>query len=96
MLQGSAKDKVVTRLKRIEGQIGGIRRMIENEQYCVEVLIQLSAATAALAKVGQAVLRGHMEVCVTAAFESGDADVRTQKINELMDVFGRYGRLASK
>lgn len=94
MLQGDEKKKVVARLRRIEGQVAAIGRMVEEEQYCVHVLTQISAAEAALAKVGSIVLAGHMECCVSAAFKTGSAKERQEKIEELMAIFRRYKGLS--
>lgn len=86
------KAKVVARLKRAEGQVAGIRRMIENDKYCVDVLLQVSAAQAALGRVGQIVLKQHIETCVTQALSSDDDGERRRTVDELMEVFARYGR----
>jgi CsoR family transcriptional regulator, copper-sensing transcriptional repressor len=90
------KKRVITRLKRIEGQIAGLRRMIESDTYCVDVLTQVSAAQGALGRVGEIVLGAHIETCVTGAFEHGGDEERRSAIEELMDVFARYGRLAGR
>ena len=83
--------RLLARLKRIEGQVAAIRRMVEADAYCVNVLTQVAAARGALAKVGEEVLQRHVETCVAAAFTHGDADARQEKIDELMDVFARDG-----
>ena len=85
------KKKIGTRLKRLEGQIAGLRRMIEEDKACVDVLLQISAAQGALGKVGQILLGHHMSHCVSEAFEYGDPEKREQYIEELLDVFERYG-----
>lgn len=89
----SAEDqrRLLARLKRIEGQVAAIRRMVEGEAYCVDVLTQVAAARGALAKVGEEVLQRHVETCVSAAFTHGDAAARQEKIDELIEVFARYG-----
>jgi DNA-binding FrmR family transcriptional regulator len=92
MLHGDEKRKMTARVRRIEGQVAAIGRMLEEEQYCVEVLTQIAAAEAALAKVGSIVLARHMECCVTEAFENGSAKDRREKIEELMEIFHRYTR----
>ena len=93
MLQGIDKSRVVARLKRVEGQIGALRRMIEEDQYCVDVLLQISAAQGALGKIGQLVLGAHVETCVAGAFEKGSKQDRRVAVDELMEVFGRYARI---
>jgi DNA-binding FrmR family transcriptional regulator len=92
MMNSEQKAKVIARLKRAEGQVAGIRRMIENDKYCVDVLLQVSAAQAALGGVGQIVLKQHIETCVTSALSSDDGGEKERTVAELMDVFARYGR----
>lgn len=96
MLAGAEKEKVLARLGRIEGQVGAIRRMIEEGQYCVDVLLQISAAQSALGQVGKIVLGAHMDTCVTEAFSRGNQRQRRAKIDELLDVFSRYGHLGAR
>lgn len=90
MPNDETKKKLGTRLKRVEGQIAGVRRMVEEDHYCVDILVQLSAAQAALAQIGKLVLTRHMNTCVRDAFASGSESEREKKIAELMDVFARY------
>lgn len=78
------------RLRRIEGQVGGLVRMVEEERYCVDILTQLRAVRAALRRVEEAVLREHVEHCVAQAIRSGDADEQKVKVDELLDVVGRF------
>jgi len=80
----------LARLRRIEGQVHGLVRMVEEERYCVELLTQLRAARAALKRVEDAVLREHVEHCVTAAIRSGDAAGQRAKVDELLDVLARF------
>ena len=65
--------------------------MMEEDKACVDILLQISAAQGALGKVGQILLGHHMSHCVSEAFEYGDAEKREQYIEELLDVFERYG-----
>ncbi|MEZ6091799.1 MAG: metal-sensitive transcriptional regulator, partial [Pirellulaceae bacterium] len=85
------KKKLNNRLRRVIGQVEAIGRMIENDEYCVDILMQLSAATGALDKVGQIVLKQHIQTCVSDAITSGNLDDRNAKIEELMKVFRKYG-----
>ena len=78
------------RLRRIEGQVGGLVRMVEQERYCVDILTQLRAARAALRRVEEAVLREHVEHCVAQAIRSGDPIEQKAKVDELLDVVGRF------
>ena len=92
MLDDDERAKVVARLKRIEGQVAAVRRMIESERYCVDVLLQVAAARGALDRVGRIVLESHVQTCVQSAMESGTEEERTEKLRELLQVFDRYGR----
>lgn len=96
MLQESQRSKVVARLNRVEGQVAAIRRMVEEEKYCVDILLQVAAARAALGKIGQIVLGSHIETCVADALAEGNERERREKIAELMEVFGRYSGLHGK
>lgn len=95
MLDDAARKKISTRLNRVRGQIEGIGRMVDNDAYCVDVLLQISAAQAALGKIGSLVLENHLETCVAQAFQSGDEEERQKKIEEMIDIFGKYGRMRS-
>ena len=80
------------RLSRIEGQVRGLARMVEEERYCIDILTQIAAVRAALRAVEDDILKDHVAHCVEHAIESGDADAQRQKIAELMEVFGRASR----
>ncbi len=84
---GHVKPDLLRRLKRIEGQVQGLSRMVENERYCVEILHQVRAVEAALHRVGSIILDQHLQTCVTDAFQSKDADGRRQKIAELTQLY---------
>jgi DNA-binding FrmR family transcriptional regulator len=79
------------RLRRIAGQVAGIQRMVEEDRYCVDVLLQIAAVRAALEQVGKRLLAAHVETCVADAFASGSARERRRKMDELLEVFGRFG-----
>ena len=91
MLSDDEKKKLNNRLRRVIGQVEAVGRMIEDEEYCVDILMQLSAATGALNKVGQIVLEQHIRTCVSDAIKSGNAKERDEKIEELMTVLRKYG-----
>ena len=82
----------LSRLRRIEGQVRGITRMVEEKRYCVDILTQLRAVRAALRKVEEGVLRQHVEHCVAGAFANPTSDPteRQEKIDELLQVIGRF------
>ncbi len=84
--------KLVARLSRIEGQVRGIARMVEEERYCIDIITQMQAIKSALRKVEEEILKDHAAHCVAHAIKSGDAKDQTQKFNELVELFGRYGR----
>ena len=92
MLTGDIQADVLRRLKRVEGQVSGIRRMVENGQYCVDILQQLAAVQGALTQTGRIVIANHLRTCVKQALESGDPDGSERVIGELEDVFARYLR----
>ena len=91
MLNDEAKAKARGRLRRIEGQVQGLQRMIEADAYCVDVLLQISAVQGALEQVQKLLLGRHIESCVADALRSGSKSERQQKIEELLDVFARFG-----
>ena len=78
------------RLRRIEGQVRGLVRMVEDERYCVDILTQIRAARAALKRVEEQVLRDHVEHCVAQAIRSGDQREQQAKVDELVGVLGRF------
>ncbi|MEZ5331090.1 MAG: metal-sensitive transcriptional regulator [Thermoanaerobaculia bacterium] len=92
----TTKNKLLQRLRRAEGQVTALSRMVEEEKDCVDVLTQIAAVRGALAKAGQLLLGQHLETCVRDAFASGDEAVRDRQVDELMDIFGRYGGLPTR
>lgn len=86
------RQSVLGRLKRIEGQVGGLTRMIEEDRYCVDILTQINAVRAALHKVEEQILRDHVTHCVADAFSSGDAIEQQRKVEELVETIGRMTR----
>ena len=91
MLDASQQQALITRLNRIEGQVRGIRRMIEEPRLCVEILQQLAAAEAALNRISLAVLKFHVEKCVPEGIEQGEAE-RSKSLAELVDIFDRFAK----
>jgi CsoR family transcriptional regulator, copper-sensing transcriptional repressor len=85
------KDDVLARLKRIEGQARGLQRMVEEEQYCIDILTQVSAMTKALQAVSISLLEDHMNHCVVDAARAGDAEGRA-KVSEAVDAIARLVR----
>ncbi len=83
------KDRVLTRLRRIEGQVRGLHKMVEEDRYCIDVLTQVAAVKAALESVFLTLLDDHMEHCVADAIQSGDG---TEKVKELSAAVKRLVR----
>ncbi len=81
--------KVVKRLKRIQGQIGGIIRMIEDEKNCEDVLIQIGAAKAGLHKTGQSILEAHMRHCMMDAIKAGRGEAALKNLTGAIEQFSR-------
>jgi DNA-binding FrmR family transcriptional regulator len=80
------------RLSRIEGQVRGLARMVEDDRYCIDIITQISAVRAALRRVEEEILREHIAHCVEHAIESGDAAEQRKKVAELMEVLSRSAR----
>lgn len=91
MLNEESKAKARGRLRRIEGQVQGLQRMIEHDAYCVDILLQISAVQGALEQVQKLLLGRHIESCVADALRSGSKSERQQKVDELLEVFTRFG-----
>lgn len=86
------KKALVTRLHRIEGQVRGVERMIEEERYCIDVLTQIGAITTALESLAFKVLDEHVNHCVAGALASGDPAAAEEKSRELLDAVHRFAR----
>ena len=84
--------QLITRLKRIEGQVRGIQRMVDENRYCIDVLTQISAIHESLRKVSEVLLRDHLDHCVTNAIDSGDTREKERIYDELADLFNKYAR----
>ena len=87
-----SKDSCLKRLSRIEGQVRGLMRMIEEERYCIDIVTQIAAVRAALRRVEEEVLRDHISHCVEHAIVGGNAADQRRKIKEIMDVLSRTSR----
>ena len=91
-MQDTTKTSVKKRLSRIEGQVRGLSRMVEEDRYCIDIVTQIAAVRAALRRVEESVLQDHVGHCVEQAIRSGDADTQREKVAELMAVLGRADR----
>jgi DNA-binding FrmR family transcriptional regulator len=94
MTRGYVADKeaLIKRLHRIEGQVRGLERMLEEDRYCIDVLTQISAVTTALESVAFRILDDHVNHCVSGALASGDADEAAAKSKELLEAVHRFTR----
>jgi len=90
VIDHETKLKALGRLRRIEGQVQGIQRMVEEEKYCVDILLQLTAVEGAVEQVQRLLLGRHIESCVADAIRSGSTRDRQKKVDELLDVFSRF------
>jgi CsoR family transcriptional regulator, copper-sensing transcriptional repressor len=91
-MRNEIKQSCLKRLKRIEGQVRGLARMIEDDRYCIDVVTQIGAVRAALRRAEEEILRDHVTNCVEDAIQSGNKAEQRRKIAELMDVVGRADR----
>ena len=91
-MHDAAKSEITKRLRRIEGQVGGLLRMVEHDRYCVDVLTQINAVRAALHKVEEKILHDHVSHCVADAFASGDIIDQRHKVEELIGTIGKMTR----
>jgi CsoR family transcriptional regulator, copper-sensing transcriptional repressor len=87
-----AKASVLKRLRRIEGQVRGLARMVEDDRYCIDVVTQLSAVRAALRRAEEEILADHAAHCVENAIASGNKTEQRRKVGELIDVISRSNR----
>ncbi len=90
MLHEKLKLSIAHRLRRIEGQVVGVQKMVDEERYCVDILNQTAAIVSAIRGVENLIVEHHLDTCVSDAMRSGDADAQRRKISEVMDVIGTY------
>ena len=91
-MRKDSKTSCQKRLSRIEGQVRGLAKMVEEDRYCIDIVTQISAVRAALRRVEEEILKDHVAHCVEHAIASGDKVDQRQKIAELMAVIGRSDR----
>src|SRR5574341_1224864 len=91
MMDVETKHQALARLRRIEGQIQGIQRMVEEEKYCVDIMLQISAIQGALGQVSKVLMARHIETCVLDSVKAGTERERARKMEELIEVCSRYG-----
>jgi DNA-binding FrmR family transcriptional regulator len=91
-MRTAVKTSARKRLSRIEGQVRGLSRMVDEDRYCIDLVTQIAAVRAALRRLEEEVLRDHVAHCVSQAIEGGNAAEQHRKVAELMDVLGRAAR----
>ena len=88
----SDKDSLIKRLHRIEGQVRGIEKMVDEERYCIDILTQIAAVTTALESVSMKILEDHVRHCITDALAAGDGKVAAEKSEDLLAAVQRFSR----
>ncbi|MFR3072553.1 MAG: metal-sensitive transcriptional regulator [Paeniclostridium sp.] len=81
---------MIKRLNRIEGQVKGIQKMVEDERYCVDILVQISAIRSAINKVGNIILENHIKGCVANSIKEGNFEKSDELISELMQTINKF------
>ena len=90
MMNQEEKKQAVTRLKRIEGQVRGLQKMVEEDRYCIDILTQTASVVSALRGVEDLVMNQHLNTCVADAMKSEDPEAKQQKIDEVMTVLSKF------
>jgi DNA-binding FrmR family transcriptional regulator len=88
-MQRDDKPQLLNRLKRVEGQVRGVARMVAEDRYCIDIMTQLAAVRAALARVESELLKGHLSHCIESAIVSGDQAEQRRKAGELIELLER-------
>jgi DNA-binding FrmR family transcriptional regulator len=91
-MRKEAKTSSLRRLRRIEGQVRGLARMVEDDRYCIDIVTQISAVRAALRRAEEEILADHVGHCVEHAIASGNKREQRQKVNELIETLSRTNR----
>ena len=90
LAKNNDKEAIIKRLNRIEGQVKGIQKMVEDERYCVDILVQISAIRSAINKVGNIILENHIKGCVSNSIIEGDKQESEELISELMEIINKF------
>jgi DNA-binding FrmR family transcriptional regulator len=90
-VDADAKDRNLKRLRRIEGQVRGLQRMVDEDRYCADILTQISSVHEALRAVGRELMRNHLKHCATSAIRSGDEEAEAM-YDELVDLMYKHSR----
>jgi CsoR family transcriptional regulator, copper-sensing transcriptional repressor len=92
MIDGETKAEVIRRLNRVEGQVRGLKQMVEDERYCVDVLTQIASVHEALRSVGKVITSNHLATCVTEGLRGSDDETSERLRNELLDMMYKLAR----
>src|SRR5947208_4197748 len=90
-VDAETKDRNLKRLRRIEGQVRGLQKMVEEDRYCADVMVQISSVHEALRAVGRELMRNHLRHCASTAIRASDADAETM-YDELVDLMFKHAR----
>ncbi|MHC4197565.1 MAG: metal-sensitive transcriptional regulator [Planctomycetota bacterium] len=90
--RGTKHTEDILRLRRIEGQVRGIQKMIDDRRYCVDIITQLQSISSAIARVQERILKRHIEHCVAEAIRSGRKEDQQEKVEEIIEVLKNYGK----
>ena len=90
--QMTTHDAELVRLRRIEGQIRGVQKMIEEKRYCVDILTQISSIVGAIKSVEENILERHLKGCVNQSFTKGNKDDKAKKMDEIIEVLRKFRR----
>jgi len=91
-MDNDSTQTIIHRLRSVAGHVKSVERMVSDDKYCVDVIKQIQAVQAALTKVSELVLSGHLHACVTTAIRGDDASERERVLNEIMDVYKLAGK----
>jgi len=89
-MKAETKQQILSRLRRIEGQVRGLQRMVEEDRYCIDILTQTASTTAALYGIRDMLMTQHLETCVAASLENDDPEEKRERIDEVITVFSRF------
>ena len=92
MAEKTSQQRIVDRLRRVEGQVRGITQMVEDDRYCIDILHQLQAVKSVLSRAEDEILKNHAAHCVAAAIASGDTEEQRTKVEELVTLFAKAKR----
>jgi len=96
MMDAEAKQRALARLRRIAGQIQGVQRMLGEDKYCVDIMLQISAIQGALGQVSKILMNRHIQSCVLDSVKAGTERERDRKIEELIELCTRYGGFSAR